>query len=263
MNIIAKTFSEILKFNPWHDHLGRFTSGSSGGMFSANPETTAGLAAIKRAEKENPLIGMQYGTIKSPGEIKAKRMSKASRAAAKEVLNEMGMSENRESVNRIMNLYEKFDKENTVRVTPEAIRCKKRAGEEAEQTARDILSKFEMKEDDSYYKDLRDYIRNTPVKLSSQDKADITDFGQYRKDNFGGVRISEKGLSMDSFYQELSSAFPEHFNSSRETAVSDQLQRVNDVLRQLKPKTTTLTDAEIDYLAGEMKMTLIRRYANR
>lgn len=262
--MIAKTFCEVIeKFNPWHDRLGRFTSGSSGGMFSANPNTKTGLAAIRRAEKDNPLIGMQYGTIKSPGEIKAERMGKASRAAAKEVLKYMGMSESRESVKAITDLYAKIDRENTIRQTPEGIRCKKSAGDAAEQTARDILSKVQIKEDPTYYTEVRNYIRGTPVKISTSDKSDIADYGQYRKDNFGGVRISNKGISLDSFYQELSSKFPQHFDANKQTAVSDQLKHINDVLQDLKPKTTTLSKEEINYLASDMKMSLIRYYAAR
>lgn len=64
---VAKTFAEILKFNPYHDRLGRFTSG--GGFmasgytgdksrqavtFSANPDTRAGALAIERARGHHP-----------------------------------------------------------------------------------------------------------------------------------------------------------------------------------------------------------------
>lgn len=74
---IAKTFNEILKFNPYHDRLGRFTTG--GGFmnssytgdpntravtFSANPDTRAGAMAIARASsgnKAHPIIGQAYG----------------------------------------------------------------------------------------------------------------------------------------------------------------------------------------------------------
>lgn len=82
---IAKSFSDILKseyddmrkFNPYHDRLGRFTTGggfmSSGYIgdpnrravtFSANPDTRAGAMAIARASsgnKAHPIIGQAYG----------------------------------------------------------------------------------------------------------------------------------------------------------------------------------------------------------
>lgn len=45
----AKTFDEILKFNPFHDHLGRFASSNSFRTYSANPKTKAGAMAISRS----------------------------------------------------------------------------------------------------------------------------------------------------------------------------------------------------------------------
>jgi len=62
----ALSFSEITKFNPYHDRLGRFTSGGGGAAsFSANPNTNAGRKAIERAGKDNPLIGAAYGQGKT------------------------------------------------------------------------------------------------------------------------------------------------------------------------------------------------------
>lgn len=62
-NTVAKTFNEILKFNPYHDSKGRFTSGSGGfASFSANPNTKAGKLAIERASEQHPLIGFANGT---------------------------------------------------------------------------------------------------------------------------------------------------------------------------------------------------------
>ena len=64
---VAKSFAEILKFNPFHDRLGRFTSG--GGFmasgytgdkdrqavtFSADPNTKAGAMAIERVRGHHP-----------------------------------------------------------------------------------------------------------------------------------------------------------------------------------------------------------------
>lgn len=46
---LAKTFEEILKFNPFHDKLGRFASSSGFATYSANPKTKAGAMAISRS----------------------------------------------------------------------------------------------------------------------------------------------------------------------------------------------------------------------
>ena len=73
---LAKSFSELMKFNPYHDRLGRFATGggfmSSGYIgdpnkravtFSANPDTRAGAMAIARASQEgnHPVVGRAYG----------------------------------------------------------------------------------------------------------------------------------------------------------------------------------------------------------
>lgn len=46
---IAKTFVEVLKFNPFHDAKGRFASSSGFASYSANPKTKAGAMAISRS----------------------------------------------------------------------------------------------------------------------------------------------------------------------------------------------------------------------
>lgn len=82
MEHVAKTFNDILKFNPYHDRLGRFTF-SNGFMnsaytgpadkqartFSANPNTRAGAMAIARASNNqtgHELIGRAYNNPKVP-----------------------------------------------------------------------------------------------------------------------------------------------------------------------------------------------------
>lgn len=47
---VAKTFDEILKFNPFHDAKGRFASSSGFATYSANPKTKAGAMAIQRSK---------------------------------------------------------------------------------------------------------------------------------------------------------------------------------------------------------------------
>ena len=84
MEHVAKTFNDILKFNPYHDRLGRFTF-SNGFMnsaytgpadkqartFSANPNTRAGAMAIARESAiSHETIGRAYGlgsTRPAPG----------------------------------------------------------------------------------------------------------------------------------------------------------------------------------------------------
>lgn len=46
---VAKTFEDVLKFNPFHDAKGRFASSNSFAFYSANPKTKAGAMAISRS----------------------------------------------------------------------------------------------------------------------------------------------------------------------------------------------------------------------
>ena len=46
---LAKTFDEVLKFNPFHDSLGRFATSSGFATYSANPKSKAGAMAISRS----------------------------------------------------------------------------------------------------------------------------------------------------------------------------------------------------------------------
>lgn len=48
---VAKTFEEILKFNPFHDSAGRFSSSNGFASYSANPKTKAGAMAISRSSQ--------------------------------------------------------------------------------------------------------------------------------------------------------------------------------------------------------------------
>lgn len=61
----AMLFSDIEKFNPYHDARGRFTSGGGAASFSANPKTKAGQLAIEREGKKNPLYAAAYGQGKT------------------------------------------------------------------------------------------------------------------------------------------------------------------------------------------------------
>lgn len=47
--IVAKTFNEILKFNPFHDAAGKFSNSQGFASYSANPKTKAGSMAISRS----------------------------------------------------------------------------------------------------------------------------------------------------------------------------------------------------------------------
>src|SRR5699024_8889063 len=68
------------------------------------------------------------------------------------------------------------------------------------------------------YQGVRDYLRDTTLRISKQDSADIPDFNDYRRRNFGRLNISTQGgTNIDQVYKELSEIWPELFNEQRES----------------------------------------------
>ena len=67
------------------------------------------------------------------------------------------------------------------------------------------------------YKDLRDYLRKADLQISREDAADIQDFNDFRKSNFGRLKISTKSgrTNIDQVYMELQERWPEFFNEQR------------------------------------------------
>ena len=84
------------------------------------------------------------------------------------------------------------------------------------------------------YKPLKDRLRNTAVMLSEQDRADIPDWNNARKNMFGVLRIvNQGGMTVDQFYEELASDYPGMFPTDiRHPA--DRLQRMYEVGRDIR-----------------------------
>ena len=64
------------------------------------------------------------------------------------------------------------------------------------------------------YQDLKRQIKDTKIKITDQDKADLAQMGGYntfRRQYFGKLTMGNDGISIDSLYQELSSQHPELF----------------------------------------------------
>ena len=85
------------------------------------------------------------------------------------------------------------------------------------------------------YEELRNYLRTVKLTISPEDSADIADFNDFRKSNFGRLNISTQGgTNIDRVYQELESMWPEFFSEARENHPSDQLQRIADVAQSFQ-----------------------------
>lgn len=112
------------------------------------------------------------------------------------------------------------------------------------------------------YKDLRNQVKNTKIKITDQDKADMASAGGYnefRKRNFGRIRLGSDGISVDSLYQELSSRHPELFPPDI-THPADQLMEIADVLEQTDAQVRNPYHANIDEMAYIVGQEIMQSY---
>ena len=98
--------------------------------------------------------------------------------------------------------------------------------------------------DDEFYlenKPILDYLRTTPIRVSETVKSDIADFNDWRKRQFGRLRISEDGRGVDQVYGELSEMAPGFFPEDI-TNPTDQLERLADVADSIRISERTLDE---------------------
>lgn len=92
------------------------------------------------------------------------------------------------------------------------------------------------------YKDIKDYLKTQSVTLSETDKADITDWNQFKNSAFGSLRIVNKGgLPVDTAYQELQGMASELFPPDI-THPADQIQRMLEVSKSISVSEKSLDD---------------------
>lgn len=112
----------------------------------------------------------------------------------------------------------------------------KEARRRAEALATDLIDNAVSRDTDMYdqYSDLRQYLRDTKIVYGSEYKGDIPDFNDFRKRNFGRMRLSTEGkTNIDQVYQEMGSLWPEFFDEEAQAHPTDQLLRIDEVLSQL------------------------------
>ena len=117
------------------------------------------------------------------------------------------------------------------------------------------------------YKDVLDYLKNTQLRVSQDIVGDIPDFEDFRKANFGRLRIStrEGSSNVDQAFMEMAERWPELFDAQRYIVPSDQLLRISSVANGIRIAETSLDRAlgrgaaefreesrrELDALLGE------------
>lgn len=113
-----------------------------------------------------------------------------------------------------------------------------------------------------HYKDVRNQIKNTKIKISEQDKADMEASGGYnefRKRNFGRMKLGNDGTPVDSLYQELSALHPELFPENI-THPADQLVAISDALEQTETQIQNPYKANLDEMAYMVGQDILQSY---
>lgn len=106
------------------------------------------------------------------------------------------------------------------------------------------------------YQDLKRQIKDTKIKITDQDKADLAQMGGYntfRKQYFGKLTMGNDGISIDSLYQELSSQHPELFPADI-THPADQLMAVAAAVDTMTEQVENPYHANLDemsYIVGQ------------
>ncbi len=157
---------------------------------------------------------------------------KAVREAAKDIIKQTGSSIDADEVTgRLQELYDGI-----ARATSENGLSQENIWKRAYDLAHDILDDVSVRDDMMYqeYSDLRAYFRNTQITLSSAMLGDFTDFGDFRRRNYGRMKLKkgEHG-NVDQIYEEAATMWPGLFDSERVSHPGDQLREIDDVLNRI------------------------------
>ncbi|MBS6955970.1 MAG: hypothetical protein KH230_22385 [Enterocloster asparagiformis] len=113
------------------------------------------------------------------------------------------------------------------------------------------------------YQDLRQQIKDTKIKITDQDKADLMRMGGYnnfRKQYFGKMKLGNDGISIDSFYQELADQNPELFDSNI-THPADQLIAVATAIDTMTSQVANPYGADLDEMSYIVGQEILQAYS--
>ncbi|MBQ3947335.1 MAG: hypothetical protein II656_02340 [Ruminococcus sp.] len=115
----------------------------------------------------------------------------------------------------------------------------------AQKTAVDVVNSISVIHDEGAedYKAIKDYLKNTEIKVSDEMKRNITDYTDFRKHNFGRLKlVNGETSNIDNVYMELMEMFPGQFTEDYVNP-ADQLYHIVDVLDNYAPYYESLDGA--------------------
>lgn len=116
-----------------------------------------------------------------------------------------------------------------------------------------MVESAEFYVDDTYdqYKDLKEYFKTTKISLGEEYWSDV-DFGSFRKNNFGRMKLVKGSTNVDQIYMELCEMFPEWFREDETLNVPDQLEQMAHVLDSVQPYKEAYTSEAAAELAFDI-----------
>lgn len=166
-------------------------------------------------------------------EAETKTKTSAAGAIAKRYLKNYNSSASREAITgEVEELYQ------SLRKAGESARWlqNSQAIRKAEAIAEQIVDKAVVTNNAMYrdYENLRKHLRETKLVVSPEVKAEITDYGDFRRKNMGRLKLtSGEHTNVDQVFQELAEDWPGLFNEMDVTNPGDQLQAIADVMEDV------------------------------
>ena len=128
--------------------------------------------------------------------------------------------------------------------------------------------------EDSDIAEVKKRIRNQNIKVSDYLKNQITDYSDFKKSNFGKLKLTKTGIPIDTFYAELVDAYPGYFDAdiisdadiletladfmNKDTAIEETIKLPKDEINEIADKVynkildNSLTLDEIDNIDKEI-----------
>lgn len=110
------------------------------------------------------------------------------------------------------------------------------ARKQAEALAADLVNSAVETDSELYdeYKELRQYLKTTPIRIGADVQSEVAHYNELRKANMGRLKLTGgQGTNIDQVYQQLAEQWPEFFDEGVQSNPGDQLQRISDILSDI------------------------------
>lgn len=132
--------------------------------------------------------------------------------------------------------------------------------------AKGILEHAKVNVNERYaeqYKDLAKEVRQIKLEVPEEMRGDFDregGYAEFRKRNFGTLKLGKEGQSIDSYYQSLAERYPELFDETIYTNPADQLMHIAEVMESIKPKYENAFGMDLDEAAADLAHEIYQSY---